>query len=101
MNATSGISRPYLFRSKQNLILFQDALEILNVGEIGSMIIEKARDGFSESEILDSICSVYEVEPTQARLDYREFTDSLLNQGVVIHSKATDSQVETADQWLS
>lgn len=56
---------------------------VLVVNEVGSHIIQKLNESNDVDEIIESVCTEFEVTKDQARSDFDDYVDHLIEKNVV------------------
>jgi hypothetical protein len=68
----------YRIIDDEAIIVNQKSAMLYLCNELGSFVLDKIRDGLPKDEIINAICSEYEVDNQAAEQDLLEFIESLI-----------------------
>lgn len=74
----------------EGVVICMHSGDVLVVNSVGAHIVQQLSEPQSKSDLLASICSVFDVPEDQARQDLNHYIQALSEQGVLSPISATD-----------
>ena len=70
----------------EGIVLRQSDAEIIGVNQLGVMVLKQVQQGQTVGEIVDAVCSSFDVDREQAERDIADYLDTLLESNVIEQS---------------